>query len=195
VGLESVNVPMVLGRVRDEPSDMVAAGGSCVVVVPHARAADVLRIAEEIEAKEDLLLRDLRAAADLAVAHRRHGYDTLQSEGASRLSTGPEQERATTPRLAHPLSRGGAPRPQHGLWRGRSPVRGAAAKTAAAGSHFRPTTTKSGPARAPPAFRGSPFPASTPCGPRRCSRSRRGAHQHVQAHQEPEGVLPARVLD
>src|SRR3712207_7235463 len=53
------------------------------------------------------LLRDLRAATDLAVAHRRHGYDTLQSEGASRLSTGPEQERATTPRLAHPLSRGG----------------------------------------------------------------------------------------
>ena len=36
VGLESVNEPMVLGRVHVDPGDMVAVDGSCAVVVPRA---------------------------------------------------------------------------------------------------------------------------------------------------------------
>lgn len=82
VALEATNVPIVLGRVRVEPGDVVTADDSCVVVVPLARAADVLRIAEEIEAKEALILRDVRAGMDLAEARRRHGYHTLQTKGA-----------------------------------------------------------------------------------------------------------------
>ncbi len=96
---------MVLDRACVEPSDMVAADRSCVLVVPRARAADLLRVAEEIGAKEGLPLRDVRAGTDPAAARRRHGYGTPQSRGATRLPAGPEQERATTPRPAHPRSR------------------------------------------------------------------------------------------
>ena len=41
----------------------------------------MLRVAEEIEAKETLILRDIRAGMDLAEARRRHGYHTLQTKG------------------------------------------------------------------------------------------------------------------
>jgi 4-hydroxy-4-methyl-2-oxoglutarate aldolase len=81
VALEATNVPIVLGRARVEPGDLVTADDSCVVVVPLARVADVLRVAEEIEAKEALILRDIRAGMDLAEARRRHGYHTLQTKG------------------------------------------------------------------------------------------------------------------
>ena len=81
VALEATDVPIVLGRVRVEPGDLVTADDSCVVVVPRARAAEVLRIAEEIEAKEALILQDVRAGMDLAEARRRHGYHTLQTKG------------------------------------------------------------------------------------------------------------------
>lgn len=79
VALEATNVPIVLGTVRVEPGDLICADDSCVVVVPRARAAEVLRLAEEIDAKEAAILVDLRAGVDLAEARRRHGYFTLQS--------------------------------------------------------------------------------------------------------------------
>jgi 4-hydroxy-4-methyl-2-oxoglutarate aldolase len=82
VTLEAVNVPIVLGRVRVEPGDVVTADESCVVVVPLARVAEVLQIAEEIEAKEALILRDIRTGMDLAEARQRHGYHGLQTKGA-----------------------------------------------------------------------------------------------------------------
>jgi 4-hydroxy-4-methyl-2-oxoglutarate aldolase len=80
VVLEGANVPIVLGLVRVDPGDLVCADDSCVVVVPRARAADALAIAEEIEAKEALILQDIRAGLDLAEARRRHGYFVLQTK-------------------------------------------------------------------------------------------------------------------
>ena len=62
---------------------MICADDSCVVVVPQARALDVLGIAESIEAKEELILADIRAGIDLAEARRRHGYFTLQTRPAT----------------------------------------------------------------------------------------------------------------
>jgi regulator of RNase E activity RraA len=82
VALDAVNVPIVLGHVRVDPGDLICADDSCVVVVPLARALDVLGIAEAIEAKEDLILADIRAGIDLAEARRRHGYFTLQTRPA-----------------------------------------------------------------------------------------------------------------
>ncbi len=194
VGLESVNEPMVLGRARVDPGDTVAVDGSCAVVVPRAggrRAAH--RRGDRGQGGFALARPPGRDGprSGAPAPRLRHAAVGGRVAAVHRPGAGTGDDAASRP-SSQP---GGAPRPQHGLWCGRSPVRGAAAKTAAAGSHFRPTTTKSGPARAPPAFRGSPFPASSPCGPRRRSRSRRESHQHVQAHQEPEGVLPARVLD
>jgi regulator of RNase E activity RraA len=79
VALDAVNVPIVLGHVRIDPGDLICADDSCVVAVPQARALDVLGIAEAIEAKESLILVDIRAGVDLAEARRRHGYFTLQT--------------------------------------------------------------------------------------------------------------------
>ena len=82
VALDAVNVPIVLGHVRVDPGDVICADDSCVVVVPQARALDALGIAESIEAKEELILADIRAGIDLAEARRRHGYFTLQTRPA-----------------------------------------------------------------------------------------------------------------
>jgi regulator of RNase E activity RraA len=79
VALEATNVPIVLGTVRVDPGDVICADDSCVVAIPRARAADVLRVAEEIEAKEEQILQDIRAGIDLAEARRRHGYHALQT--------------------------------------------------------------------------------------------------------------------
>jgi 4-hydroxy-4-methyl-2-oxoglutarate aldolase len=79
VALEATNVPIVLGQVRVDPGDLICADDSCVLVVPRPRAADVLGVAEGIEAKEALILADIRAGVDLAEARRRHGYHALQT--------------------------------------------------------------------------------------------------------------------
>ena len=79
VALDATNVPVVLGNIRVDPGDVVCADDSCVVVVPASRAADVLGVAEAIEAKEALILADIRAGIDLAEARRRHGYFALQT--------------------------------------------------------------------------------------------------------------------
>ena len=76
-------MPIVFGHVRVDPGDVICADDSCVVVVPQSRALDVLGIAEAIEAKEQLILVDIRGGIDLAEARRRHGYFTLQTRPAS----------------------------------------------------------------------------------------------------------------
>ena len=115
VALKEANASIVRGRVRVQPGDLVAADDSCVGGVPRAPLADVLRVAEEIEAKEDPILRDVRAEPDPAEARRRHGCHTLQSRGAWRPSAGPEDERARTPRSRLASQPGKAPRPERGL--------------------------------------------------------------------------------
>jgi regulator of RNase E activity RraA len=79
VALEATNVPIVLGRLRVDPGDVICADDSCVLAVPLPRAADVLGVAEAIEAKEELILADIRAGVDLAEARRRHGDHALQT--------------------------------------------------------------------------------------------------------------------
>lgn len=84
VMLEAVNVPVCLSRVRVEPGDVIAADDSGVLVVPLSRVEDVLRVAEEIEAKEQRILGEIRAGMDLAEARRRHGYFALQQKETPR---------------------------------------------------------------------------------------------------------------
>jgi regulator of RNase E activity RraA len=79
VALDAANVPIVLGRVRVDPGDVICADDSCVLVVPLARAMDVLDTAEAIEAKESLILADIRAGMPLDQARARHGYHALQT--------------------------------------------------------------------------------------------------------------------
>ena len=115
VALEPTNLPIARGRVRDEPGDLVAADDSCAVVVPRAPRSDVLRTAEEIVAKEDPILRDVRAEPDPAEARRRHRPNTLRPRGAWRPSAGPNHEQARTPRSRPASQPGRARRPERGL--------------------------------------------------------------------------------
>ncbi|GGK20423.1 RraA family protein [Salinarimonas ramus] len=79
VVLEATNVPVCLGTVRVEPGDVVCADGNGVVVLPLSRAREVLAVSEEIDAKEEAILRDVRAGKPLVEARRAHGYHALQT--------------------------------------------------------------------------------------------------------------------
>ncbi len=143
--------------------DMVAADGSRVAVVPRARAGDVPLSAEDIEAEKDPTLRDVRAEPDLAGARQRHGRHTPRSRGASRPPAGPEDERARTPR-SRPASQPGERRARNAA--PDTPARPFAARRQRTARRSltspRPPWRPARPS-APPAFRGSPPRASSPC--------------------------------
>jgi 4-hydroxy-4-methyl-2-oxoglutarate aldolase len=107
VVLEAAGVPVCLGTVRIEPRDVICADGNGVVAVPASHALDILRVAEEIEVKEDAILQEIRAGKTLGEARRRHGYHGLQTRAASlRLSQ-------WTPRPpVHRSRHSGPPRPR-----------------------------------------------------------------------------------
>ncbi|ETX28987.1 RraA family protein [Roseivivax isoporae] len=79
VVLNATGVPVCLDRVRVDPGDVIRADANGVVVVPLARAMDVLAAAEEIEAKEDAILTAVRDGMPLGEARRKHGYHALQT--------------------------------------------------------------------------------------------------------------------
>ncbi|VFR26014.1 Demethylmenaquinone methyltransferase [plant metagenome] len=78
VQVEAVQVPVSLGHVRVCPGDLITADADGVVVVPQARAGDVLRKALATQAAEARILADVLAGSTIADARRRHGYHTLQ---------------------------------------------------------------------------------------------------------------------
>lgn len=82
VVLNAVNVPVCLDKIRVDPADVIRADANGVVVIPLARAEEVLAIAEEIEAKEDAILAAVRAGTPLGEARRVHGYHALQTRSA-----------------------------------------------------------------------------------------------------------------
>ncbi len=79
VALEATAVPVSLCGVRVEPGDVVRADGNGVVILPHARADEVLRTAEAIEEREEAILREVRKGVSLGEARARHGYHSLQT--------------------------------------------------------------------------------------------------------------------
>ena len=79
VVLQAVQVPVALGRVRVDPGDILRADDNGVVVLPAARAEEVLTTAEAIEAREDDILAMVRDGVPLGEARARHGYHALQT--------------------------------------------------------------------------------------------------------------------
>lgn len=79
VVLQALQVPVALGHVRVDPGDLIRADDNGVVVIPAARAEDVLATAEAIEAKEDDILALVRGGLALGEARARHGYHALQT--------------------------------------------------------------------------------------------------------------------
>ena len=120
VGLESVNEPMVLGRVRVDPGDMVAVDGSCAVVVPRAGGRRAAHRRDRGQGGFALArppgrdgprrgapaprLRHAAVGARVAAAHR-PGAGT-GDDAASRPSSQPGGSAAPTTRpMARPLAR------------------------------------------------------------------------------------------
>ena len=79
VRVEAMQEPVSIGGVRVEPGDFVRGDGDGVVVVPHARAADVFSAASEIRDAEERIRAAVERGENLRGARERYGYHSLQS--------------------------------------------------------------------------------------------------------------------
>jgi regulator of RNase E activity RraA len=82
VACAEVGGTVTIGGINVRQDDIVVADGNGVVVVPRERAAEVARIAREIDAIEAQIIRDIQSGSTLREARARHGYHKLQTKGA-----------------------------------------------------------------------------------------------------------------
>ena len=81
VYVDAVNVPVKLSDIPVRPGDLILGDDSGVVVVPQELAEKVAEIAEEIDAKETLILQYVREGMTLKEARAKTGYHHLQTRG------------------------------------------------------------------------------------------------------------------
>jgi regulator of RNase E activity RraA len=79
VEVAGVNVPVAIGNIHVRPNDIMMCDDSGVLVVPFHRAEEVLKVAEEIDEKEQQILRMLDEGMTIAQAREKMGYHKLQS--------------------------------------------------------------------------------------------------------------------
>ncbi len=80
VTVEGLNVPVNIGDARVAPGDILLGDSDGVVVIPRAREAEVLRVAEEISEVEERIRTALRAGKTLRQARAELGYHDLQTK-------------------------------------------------------------------------------------------------------------------
>jgi regulator of RNase E activity RraA len=78
VRVEATQVPVSIGGIRVEPGDLILGDGDGLVVVPAARADDVIAAAEGIEHAEDAIRAAVETGTSLRDARRNTGYHDLQ---------------------------------------------------------------------------------------------------------------------
>jgi len=78
----AVNQAVAIGEVRVCSRDIVVADANGVLVVPRARAAEVARVARQIEDVESQIRAQLEAGKTLKQARESLGYHTLQRKGS-----------------------------------------------------------------------------------------------------------------
>jgi regulator of RNase E activity RraA len=78
VRVEQTGGPIAIGGVRIEPGDFLVGDADGLVVVPAARAEEVVAIAVEIEAAEGAIRAAVADGASLREARAAVGYHTLQ---------------------------------------------------------------------------------------------------------------------
>ena len=81
VEVDAVQVSVTIGQVKVSPNDIVVGDDSGVVVVPRDHADEVYRIASEIDAAEEEIIRLLSEGYSIKAARERYGYHTLQRKG------------------------------------------------------------------------------------------------------------------
>jgi regulator of RNase E activity RraA len=79
VYVDSVNIPVSISGVQVKAADILLADDSGALVIPFERAEDVLRAAQEIAAKEQIIEENIRAGATLREARAAIGYHALQT--------------------------------------------------------------------------------------------------------------------
>ena len=79
VQVEATGVPVTIGEARVAPGDILKGDADGVVVIPRAHEAQVLEIAESIEAAEQAIRQAVRGGMRLDEARRQHRYHQLQT--------------------------------------------------------------------------------------------------------------------
>lgn len=82
VYVDGVNIPVSIAGVQVKPGDILMGDDSGALVVPLERAAEVLKLALEIEAKEQQIMEQIRKGSTLKNARASVGYHSLQTRGA-----------------------------------------------------------------------------------------------------------------
>ncbi|MEV5411184.1 RraA family protein [Thermopolyspora sp. NPDC052614] len=81
VEVAAVQIPVNIGGVKVSPGDLLVGDDDGVVRIPRDVEDEVLRLAAEIDAREDAILAAVLAGASIAEAREAHGYHTLQRRG------------------------------------------------------------------------------------------------------------------
>lgn len=79
VYVDAVNVPVTISNVQVVPGDLMIADDSGAVVVPFDHVESVLKVALEIEEKEQFIRDQLKTGVTLKKARELSGYHTLQT--------------------------------------------------------------------------------------------------------------------
>jgi 4-hydroxy-4-methyl-2-oxoglutarate aldolase len=74
---DAFNEPVQCGGVQVYPGDWAIGDGSGVVFVARDRVAEVLSVAEELAAREQEMLREIRAGVGLLDMDRQHNYEGM----------------------------------------------------------------------------------------------------------------------
>lgn len=79
VRVEATQEPVTIGGIRVEPGDWLRGDGDGVVIVPAARAAETLGVAQEIHDAEERIRAAIATGVSLRQARKDHGYHSLQT--------------------------------------------------------------------------------------------------------------------
>lgn len=78
---ESVNQEIQFAGVQVHPGDIVIADGSGVVIIPQARAAEVIATASELADQEAKMAAEIRAGKSMVEILERRGYEEMLRKG------------------------------------------------------------------------------------------------------------------
>jgi len=80
VELAAVNVPVAISDVKVNPGDIIVGDDSGVVVVPQEKAAEILKLAEQIAEAENGIEQAVERGMTLAQARASYHYHQLQNK-------------------------------------------------------------------------------------------------------------------
>ncbi len=80
VKAEEYNGPVSLGEVRVDPGDIIIGDGDGIVVIAKEHEAEVLRVAQEIDAIEEQIREEIAKGTRLDEARKKFRYFSLQSK-------------------------------------------------------------------------------------------------------------------